>query len=220
MRRLYWDTSVFLSFLSEEEVARRHICEDILQHARDGKVELITSMYAMVEVIRPKAIKWPAQLTDEQVVLLEGMFKWPWLKKIQVHEELGRAAARLARKHGLKPADAIHAATAIEEKADELQRWDYDYTKVSSLISVTEPAYLSEMPPLFKNLIGPTPSDFQPPTSPASTVPAQPSAHSPGAESPKASEPAPVRRVIRLDGLGQPQPDSSGAAVPPPRSEK
>ncbi len=159
--RLYWDASVFLCFLAEEEEERRQICEDILPHAKDGKVEIITSMFTLVEVIRPKAIKYPKPLTDGQVVLLDGMFKWPWVKKIQVHEDLAREAGKLARAHGLKPADAIHAATAIAEKADQLQRWDYDFQKIAHLIPVTEPAYLSQMPLLqVRPLIGPTPTAF------------------------------------------------------------
>ena len=80
--RLYWDTSVFLCFLSEEEEDRRLICEDVLHAGEKGKVEIVTSMFTLVEVIRPKAIKYPQPLTDEQVSKLRGMFRWRWLKKI------------------------------------------------------------------------------------------------------------------------------------------
>ena len=84
--RLYWDTSVFICFLSEEEEERRRICEDVLHAGKDGKIEIVTSMFTLVEVIRPKAIKHPQPLTGDQVSTLRGMFRWPWLKKIQVHE--------------------------------------------------------------------------------------------------------------------------------------
>ena len=177
IHRLYWDTSVFLCFLSEEEEDRRLICEDVLQAGEKGKVEIVTSMFTLVEVIRPKAIKYPQPLTDEQVSKLRGMFSWRWLKKIQVHQQLALDASDLARVNGLKPADAIHAATAIAEKCDELQRWDRDFNKVASLISVTRPTYVSQMPLLqVKALVGPTPSDFTPPAS--STGPPPPSSQS------------------------------------------
>ena len=101
-KRLYWDTSVFLCFLNEAEEERRHICQDILHHAKDADVEIITSMYSLVEVIRPKGIKFPTQLTPTEVEKLEGMFRWPWLKKVQIHEDLAISASRLARAHGLK----------------------------------------------------------------------------------------------------------------------
>lgn len=162
--RLYWDTSVFLCFLSEEEKERRDICEDVLHAGKDGRIEIVTSMFTLVEVIRPKAIKHPYPLTEEQVSKLHGMFRWQWLKKIQVHEQLAIEASHLARAYGLKPADAIHAATAIAEKCDELQRWDRDFDRVAALISVTTPTYVSQTPLLHvKKPIGPTPSDFTPP---------------------------------------------------------
>jgi predicted nucleic acid-binding protein len=221
LKRLYWDTSVFLCFLSEEEEEKREICEDILQHAKDGQIELITSMYTMVEVIRPKAIRWPAQLTETQVALLEGMFRWPWIKKIQVHEELARSAARLAREVGLKPADSIHAATAIWEKADELQCWDYDFGKVANKLAVTEPTYLSDTPLIrVAARIGPTPDDFQPPTSPASSDSAQPSGQSRGVGQEKAQPFAPVPLAIPPSAQASQPLDSSDAAPPPVQSKK
>jgi hypothetical protein len=42
IRTLYWDTSVFLCFLDKSEDMRRKICEDILHHARDGQVSIVT----------------------------------------------------------------------------------------------------------------------------------------------------------------------------------
>ncbi len=159
--RLYWDTSVFLCFLAPEEQERRRICEALLRNAQAGHIEICTSMYTIVEVIRPRAIKHTVPLTPEQVAKLEGMFRWPFLKKIQVHEALALKAARLARENGLKPADAIHAATALDQHASELQAWDADYGKVAHLIKVTEPAYLYTKGPIFQVAnIGPTPEDF------------------------------------------------------------
>ncbi len=58
VKKVYWDTSCFISFLSSshpEETTRAAICEDILNHAKDGKIELWTSVWTMVETIRPKA---------------------------------------------------------------------------------------------------------------------------------------------------------------------
>ena len=159
--RLYWDTSVFICFLSEGEQERRRICEDVLYAAKDGKAEIVTSMFTLVEVIRPKAIKYPKPLTDDQVSKLHSMFCWSWLKKIQVHEQLALRASDLARASGLKPIDAIHAATAIAEKCDELQQWDRDFAKVADLINVTSPKYIAQLPLLHTRLpIGPTPDDF------------------------------------------------------------
>lgn len=214
--RFYWDSSIFICFLSAAEQERRRICEHILGHAEQGNVEIITSMYTLVEVIRPKGIRHPVPLTDEQAHKLEGMFKWPFLKKIQVHEELAFRAARLARSHGLKPADAIHAATAISEQVDELQAWDSDYGKVAQLVKVAAPDYLHNRGPLFASIpIGPTPADFT-----ASTGTAQPSEQSLGAAKPSGSQPAHSLLVDPQAAPKPPQPGSSPAVPPRPPSKK
>src|SRR3954469_5696113 len=133
---LYWDTSVFLCFLDKREDDRRKICEDILHHAKDGNVTIATSTFTIVETIRPKWVVPPAVLTAEQIRIIEGMFRWEWIKKYQVDERLALKAVALARDFGLRPGDSIHAATAIGCKADVLQQWDRDFGKVAHLVTV------------------------------------------------------------------------------------
>src|SRR6266568_8319325 len=53
-QKLYWDSSCFICFLNKDEADRRIICEDVLRHARNGDVEIWTSTWTIVEVIRPK----------------------------------------------------------------------------------------------------------------------------------------------------------------------
>ena len=55
-RKLYWDSSCFICFLNDAdyEQSRRAICEDVLYNADKGFVEIWTSTYTIVEVIRPK----------------------------------------------------------------------------------------------------------------------------------------------------------------------
>src|SRR5260221_6799313 len=120
---LYWDTSVFLCFLDKAENDRRKICEDILHHAKDGHVIIATSTSTIVETIRRKWILPPLVLTAEQIRIIEGMFRWKWIKKYQVDEPLALKAVALARDYGLRPGDSIHAATAIRANADVLQQW-------------------------------------------------------------------------------------------------
>ena len=63
------------------------------------------------------------------------------------------------------------------ENCDELQRWDRDFNKVASLINVTSPTYVSQMPLLqVSSPIGPAPGDFTEPT--PSSGPQPPSGHS------------------------------------------
>lgn len=160
--RLYWDTGVFLCLINKDETTRRAICEEILKHAKAGRVLICTSTFTIVEVIRPKGIKFPIPLTPAQVAILEGMFKWPFVKKYQVDETLALKAAQLSRETGLKPPDAIHAATAISAGCDVLQRWDRDFDKVKDRIKVEEPKFITTLPLIDNAQIGPALDDLEP----------------------------------------------------------
>ncbi len=58
MRKLYWDSSIFISLLSDTdplEKVRAAIAEDILKHARRNEVEIWTSVWTIAEVLRPRS---------------------------------------------------------------------------------------------------------------------------------------------------------------------
>ncbi len=222
-RTLYWDTSVFLCFLDRREDARRKVCEDILHHAKDGNVTIVTSTFTIAETIRPKWITPPLVLTAEQIHIIEGMFRWPWIKKYQLDEPLALRAVKLARDFGLRPGDSIHAATAIAAKVDVLQQWDRDFRKIAHLVTVAEPAYETKQLALID--IGPTHEQLEAagatsaPSAPSS-VSAPPSTQSPGDGQPKVQPSAQAPLVGPLSAPAQLPPGSSGSVPPPAQSKK
>jgi predicted nucleic acid-binding protein len=161
----YWDTSVFLCFLNEAEAARRSICEDILRHAKNGEVHLFTSTFTIVEVIRPKKVSIPNArlLTADEINEIEKMFRWSWLEKVPVDQQIAFKAVELARDYALWPADAVHAASAMRKTADVLHAWDRDFNSISHLIAVSEPTALDPQGVLIPPpAIGPNPAGFKP----------------------------------------------------------
>lgn len=163
-RRIYWDTGCFLCFLNKKETARREICEDILQNAKAGKLIIYTSTFTITEVIYPRrsTLPNPRKLTPAEITKISEMFRWPWLKKMDLDQRVAARAVEYARDYDMPPADAIHAATAKLLKVDALQAWDRDFSKVEHLLTVEEPTRLSTQT-AFPNMllpIGPTPDDF------------------------------------------------------------
>jgi len=163
-RRIYWDTSCFICFLNRDELDRRAICEDILQNAKNGNITLYASTFTIAEVIYPKrsGIPNPRRLTSQQIQLISDMFRWKWLKKIDVDQRVAFRAVELARDYNLLPSDAIQAATAIIRNVDALQRWDRDFSRVDHLINVEDPTRISiqaSFDGILKR-IGPHPDDF------------------------------------------------------------
>lgn len=168
VRRVYWDTSVFLCFFNRDEQERRKICEDILRHAQSGNLKLFTSTFTIAEVVngRRRSLPTARRLTPDEVAKIRGMFEWDWLKKIDVDQRVAFKAQELARDYGLKPSDAIHTAAAVIWKLDVLQRWDRDFSKIAHLIAVEYPIRLTTQGhfegPGFGR-IGPSPEDFDDP---------------------------------------------------------
>jgi len=165
-RKLYWDSSLFICFLNRSEDARRTICEDVLQHASRGEIVIYTSIWTIVEVVRPNKHSLPSarKLTPQQIVKIQQMFEWKWLKKISVDQVVANKAVELERDYDLRAGDAVHAASAILQKVDALQRWDRDYDKVKHLISIESPTMLTVQGELIdvKLRLGPAPDDFTP----------------------------------------------------------
>ncbi|MGA8143649.1 MAG: PIN domain-containing protein [Candidatus Acidiferrales bacterium] len=147
LRAIYWDSTVFLCFLKKHEVERRSICEDILRHARDGKLSLYTSSFTITEVIKPlrRESTGPRPLSSDEVADIQGMFQWPWLKKIDLDQRVAQNAVNLGITYALTPADAIHAASAIVAKVDVLQQWERSagFEKISRLVPVETPRMIT-----------------------------------------------------------------------------
>lgn len=189
--KLYWDSSCFICLLNPNEPERAVICKDILKNGELGNVKIYTSIWTVVEVVRPKrpgvdplpawagdainAIEkehpnvrqememlWRRhqsdtllpKLTPDQIAKIEGMFfGWPYITMIRVDKQVARRAVELQRDYNLKAADSIHVASALSVKhLSEFHAWDRGFGKVSHLITVSEPRFLTPEGPLTKRI--------------------------------------------------------------------
>lgn len=89
------------------------------------------------------------QLAPEIVKQIKGMFAWEYIRLVQVTPAIALHASDISRETGLRPADAVHAASAIDRRCSTLQQFDRHFEKIGHLISVSEPTMLTQPPPLF-----------------------------------------------------------------------
>jgi predicted nucleic acid-binding protein len=147
VNKIYWDSTAFICFLKKMEGERRKICEDVLYHARDGNVQLFTSTFTVAEVIRPQIgdALGTRLISAEEIAEIQGMFQWPWIKKVDLDQRVARKAVELERDYSLSTADSIHAASAIIARVDVLQHWERreEFGKISRLIAVEQPRMLT-----------------------------------------------------------------------------
>ena len=128
MTRRYWDSDVFLGWLNREK-DRAPICDSILEDAKLGKCEILTSTVTFAEVfyVKPATI-----LKEAEMESIKNLFGHSWIVPVL----LDRLTAELARellfefgqREGLKPKDAIHLASAMRAKslgkAEVFETWD------------------------------------------------------------------------------------------------
>ncbi len=139
LRRQYWDSGVFCSILNKEE-GRWEIVRDLLKEALAGRIEIVTSTFALVEVLK---ISGSMPITEGQEEELQSFFEYPFIKLVMADRDVCERARYYVWRHGMKSKDALHMATA--EKASkkaaihELFSWDGDFIKLNDKTPVGFP---------------------------------------------------------------------------------
>jgi predicted nucleic acid-binding protein len=75
----------------------------------------------MAEVIKDN--KQPPLSAAEEAAI-DGLLHQPYIEWVEVDLVVAKAARNIARQHGLKPADAIHLASAVRGGTDQFLTWD------------------------------------------------------------------------------------------------
>ncbi len=146
----YLDSGVFVAYINDES-GRGDVVEDLLNEARDGKLKIITSSFALVEVLKIKGKK-PLARNDEEMIL--DFFTWPFFRFVDANRTICERARQLIWDHpGLWPKDAVHLASALaysdRENLDGVFSYDSDFIKLNGVItqkfSICEP-FLKQLP--------------------------------------------------------------------------
>lgn len=131
LERVYWDSSVWIALIKGEVVNGVDRCEVpklILQDAKDGKVAIFISRLTIVEVHRKKNSSNLSIVQDSNIQT--DFLSHRYVKQMDVDKKVALLARDLSWKYGLKPPDAIHAASAIRANAQVIHHWDGDFGKI------------------------------------------------------------------------------------------
>lgn len=126
---LYLDANVFIfAALNTEEDGDKAVI--LLKEIQQGIEKAVTSALTFDEVFwevkRNRGIEKALETT-------EAMLNFPNIEIVPADKETVSLALRIIRKYQLAPRDAIHAATAITEKADFIVSTDAHFDKVKEL---------------------------------------------------------------------------------------
>jgi predicted nucleic acid-binding protein len=140
-RRIYWDSCAWIALIQDEVIRdpatgqitenRGQICRAVIDAAKAGTLEIVTSTFALVEVC-----KCPGN-GSSPALDLAGFFENPWILRITVDTEVAAVGRHLmlAGHAGLKPPDAVHLASAlVTERVEEAQTFDGALLKLNGQI--------------------------------------------------------------------------------------
>lgn len=128
-QRIYWDACAWIAFIAEEKAVplkdggtenRYGMCLNILEAARKGKYEIVTSAFTLAEVCKsPEVIESP-------IDNLPAFFEKSYILIVPVDLAIGRRAQTMQASGlvTLKPADTVHLASAQRAKVVEMHTFD------------------------------------------------------------------------------------------------
>lgn len=147
LRRIYWDANTFLDELNPDSTHSRRLTE-LLSRSTAGELEIITSNLTIVEVAFSPAEAAARALDPEEDARIRARWTDPQTVTITPFNDAIALNARslmraaLAIGAGLKPADAVHLATAVWAEADVLHTYDRRLQSAArrlQVIAVEEP---------------------------------------------------------------------------------
>ncbi len=142
----YLETTVFIALIKGEIVAgidRGQIAQHILDDASRGRWPIFTSTLTIVEVFK-KRNQPTLTIVEEQKI--DAFFKHEYIKLVTLDRHVAEQARRLAREYNLRPADAVHLASAIKAKADQLLAWDSDFPRTTiEGVEIKEPYWFGQL---------------------------------------------------------------------------
>ena len=130
-QKVYWDSSVWIALIKGEIVKGVDRClvpRMILEDAGNGKVTIYISRLTIVEVHKKR--NYPVLTRQEDDRVQADFFKHEYIKKIDVDSWVAERARQIAWEYTLRPADAIHVASAVKVNAEILHHWNGDFGNV------------------------------------------------------------------------------------------
>lgn len=149
--RRYWDSYCFLAILNAGSPDETHsqACELILNDARDGAIEIITSALTIVEVIRPKGS--PRPIPRDKEAKIRDFFENDYIHIRLVDREIADAARELCWTSGVHPRDAVHLATALTLGCECFETNDPRLLRLNGQVGnppllIREPTWTGQLP--------------------------------------------------------------------------
>ena len=127
VKRRYWDSDVFLGLVNKEE-DKVYKCKGVIKLAEDDQIKIVTSALTLTEVVYLKGLP---RLSEESEDTIRRFLEQEYISVRSVDRVTAEDARQLIWKHGIKPKDAIHVATALHLRISIMDTFDGPLAKLS-----------------------------------------------------------------------------------------
>lgn len=148
--RHYWDAQAFIAWLAGIE-GQAEACRNVLEAAREGEVQLVTSALTLVQIADPAD---RPKLDAAKLDSLQRFFLNSFILLRALDRETAHLAQELLLEHpSLEREQAIHAATALSARLHIVETFDTGLLELHNKIgqpplTIRHP-HLSRQIPLF-----------------------------------------------------------------------
>lgn len=150
-KQVYWDACTWIAYIHQEmpgknstfTEARFDLCRETLMRAEAGEIEIATSAFTLAEVCKRSNATSP-------VGNLSAFFDQPYILLVPLDKQVGMKAQAIqsAGLAGLKPADAVHIASAIVWSIPVLHTFDVRLLKHNNALQVADGRLLEILRPM------------------------------------------------------------------------
>ncbi len=127
---IYWDSAAFLAYFQEEE-GRADLCRATLDLAQSGEIVIVTSTLSIAECLW---LRNNPPVPKVRADVVRSFFRRSFIRVRNVSRSVAESAQDLVWDAGIKPKDAIHAATAIEAGASIIETFDEGFVAKSRTV--------------------------------------------------------------------------------------
>jgi predicted nucleic acid-binding protein len=117
---IYWDSCVFIDAIQQTQ-GRYLDLRPILTEAENGRVLIVVSAVGLAEV---NHLSGSEDTITEQAERIRHFFESDFIECWPADRSVAEDAAAICRQHGIRPADAIHVATALQAGCERFHTYD------------------------------------------------------------------------------------------------
>jgi len=118
----YWDSCTFINLIQGQDPDNNGALKNLIEHIKRGELLIATSSLTLAEVVKPQ--RTTSRLTAADSNKIRDLFRLSSIRIFELTIPVAERAREIQWHLTVKPADAIHVATAESAKVLRFESFD------------------------------------------------------------------------------------------------